>query len=365
MTTRKSGIWKNLTIILLGGAGLSTWLIGACDSDDRAEEISPPHTALQAPGALDAVNQMPEGYALTPGGVVIHKDCIHQIPDGAVATSDLRGTLKGKNIAQYATCTHKPYRLASATATTTSVSGDSTTVASALEHPRDFTFPWVEFSGAVTASTMFNHMDVGYWVVPPNPAAWYGATIFLKVAMEPTPSQVGILQTVLQWGQSAAGGGGFWTYANWAVTGTWSNNWTIFVSPLKTANPGDQMWSSLDMYNQDSSYQYWYLTIKDVTKNDTTTSSVAWGDSRPFTQAQAGALEVYSLQSCSELPSGSSGTTYFPQPNLYEGSAYYDRHLSHPTWLPFTYHDTGWANGPICGFNISVGYWQHVALLLN
>ncbi|MCC7402286.1 MAG: hypothetical protein IT214_12470 [Chitinophagaceae bacterium] len=58
------------------------------------------------------------------------------------------------------------------------------------------------------------------WIVPNNPTTNHGQTIFIFNGIQDgllTTSH--ILQPVLQWGTSAAGGGNYWSIANWYVTG--------------------------------------------------------------------------------------------------------------------------------------------------
>jgi hypothetical protein len=331
MTNRKSGFWKNLTIMILGGAGLSTWMTGACDSVDGNQDINVKRSALQsARDSLEAVKQIPAGYGVTPGGIVMHEDCVHQIPDGAVAYPDLSVTMNGKKIAQYAECKHKKYRLAGAADGATPGTGNG----------------WVESSWGWANSTMFNHLETGYWVVPANPVN-HGQTIFLFPSLENNTS---IIQPVLQWGHSAAGGGASWTYANWWVTGTT----TMFVSTLKNTSPGHQFWGSLDMTNQIGVNQYWNIQIKDVTSGVTTNSNVVVNQTDPFNAAQVGVLEAYGVSTCDSFPSGSSGQTYFPNPIVTQGVAYYDRNFITPSWFGLDYVSMGWT-GPNCSLSVSVG----------
>lgn len=56
------------------------------------------------------------------------------------------------------------------------------------------------------------------WVVPPQPSANDNQTIFLFNAMQPD-SAAHILQPVLQWGKSYAGGGNYWSITNWYADG--------------------------------------------------------------------------------------------------------------------------------------------------
>src|SRR5215470_726147 len=52
------------------------------------------------------------------------------------------------------------------------------------------------------------------WKVPPPPKTDSGQTIFLFNGIENYGANYGILQPVLQWGPSTAGGGSFWTIAS-------------------------------------------------------------------------------------------------------------------------------------------------------
>jgi hypothetical protein len=56
------------------------------------------------------------------------------------------------------------------------------------------------------------------WTVPPPPTTQEGQTIFLFNGIQNYGENYGILQPVLQWGPSAAGGGSYWAIASWYVT---------------------------------------------------------------------------------------------------------------------------------------------------
>jgi hypothetical protein len=56
------------------------------------------------------------------------------------------------------------------------------------------------------------------WKVPPDPQTTGKQTIFLFNGIQNYGSNFGILQPVLQWGPSAAGGGQYWSAASWYVT---------------------------------------------------------------------------------------------------------------------------------------------------
>lgn len=73
---------------------------------------------------------------------------------------------------------------------------------------------WVEFahwwsSKAITSLS-------GSWIVPPPPEARDGQTLFLFLGLQDDSTQVTeLLQPVLQWGMSPAGGGRYWSLSCW------------------------------------------------------------------------------------------------------------------------------------------------------
>ena len=75
------------------------------------------------------------------------------------------------------------------------------------------TYAWWD-SGASTPITSF----VTTWTVPQAPSTNSGQVVFLFNGIQNTGQDLGILQPVLQWGVSAAGGGNVWSVASWYVT---------------------------------------------------------------------------------------------------------------------------------------------------
>ena len=57
------------------------------------------------------------------------------------------------------------------------------------------------------------------WSVPPAPATYNGQLVYLYTGMKPADYGA-ILQPILQYGVSPAGGGAYWSVANWYVTET-------------------------------------------------------------------------------------------------------------------------------------------------
>jgi hypothetical protein len=76
---------------------------------------------------------------------------------------------------------------------------------------------WVEATQWDDKNQNVDFID-GDWTVPSNPAT-NGGTIFFFNGIEPSV-QTYILQPVLQYGSSAAGGGNYWAIASWRQAAT-------------------------------------------------------------------------------------------------------------------------------------------------
>jgi len=102
--------------------------------------------------------------------------------------------------------------------------------------PAPITDGWIVYSGWTNNSTNPISYFKTRWIVPPEPATDNGQTIFLFNGIQQTSAGPFILQPVLQWGSSAAGGGSYWSITNWYVNG---QGGTALHGPLIAVNPGD------------------------------------------------------------------------------------------------------------------------------
>ena len=75
---------------------------------------------------------------------------------------------------------------------------------------------WVAYAGWLNDTGHPITSFTAKWTVPPPPGVDNGQTVFLFIGIQNTNF---ILQPVLQWGESFAGGGPFWTITNWYVNG--------------------------------------------------------------------------------------------------------------------------------------------------
>jgi hypothetical protein len=128
--------------------------------------------------------------------------------------------------------------------------------------------------------------------VPPAPATSNGQTIFLFNGIDPTDPTQAILQPVLQWGTSYAGGGAFWSVASWYVLGTGQ----AFVTGLVPVNPGDVLVGAMTLTGQANglfSYQSEFQGIAGTQLPVQNVAKLTWCNET---------LEAYGVTACSDYP---------------------------------------------------------------
>ncbi|KAF8310675.1 hypothetical protein DL93DRAFT_2084260 [Clavulina sp. PMI_390] len=226
-----------------------------------------PFTATAAPTA----SQVYTPFGLRPA------DSVHQIPDGAsihhvgsdIHILDAKGTLVQK----------------------TTPSGNFTRKPHAANTPA-LQDGWVAYAYWMnTGKYPINYFDT-LWTVPPAPPKSDGQTIFLFNSIEPSSGDA-ILQPVLQWGVSAAGGGPYWSIANW-----WGINGVFHFTPLVKVQPGRVLQGIMILTGTaGSTYNYvsYFNGIGAKLIVNGVPEQLKWATET---------LEVYSLQSKSDLPTG-------------------------------------------------------------
>lgn len=147
------------------------------------------------------------------------------------------------------------------------------------------------------------------WVVPSEPSTKGSQTIFLFNGIDPSDPSKAILQPVLQWGSSYAGGGKYWSIASWYVKG----DGNAFHTNLIQVNPGDELVGLMTLTGQASgkfSYRCEFvgfansvLTIQDV-------EELVWCNQT---------LEAYSVDHCSDYPN--APYTAFQQIQIQTGAS--------------------------------------------
>ncbi|KAF7344283.1 hypothetical protein MVEN_01719700 [Mycena venus] len=132
------------------------------------------------------------------------------------------------------------------------------------------------------------------WEVPPVPATDHGQTVFLFNGLQPNGSSA-ILQPVLQYGPSNAGGGSFWAVATWYVDGTGHAFFTTPV-PVTTGTTLDAT-VTLTGTNGSSSFSYnsQFSNIPGTSMNITGVPELTFAMET---------LEAYGVTAISDYPAG-------------------------------------------------------------
>lgn len=130
------------------------------------------------------------------------------------------------------------------------------------------------------------------WTVPQAPSTDSGQTIFLFNGIQNYGSNYGILQPVLQWGPSAAGGGSYWSIASWYVT----SGGDAFHTPLVQVDEGDVLIGLMTLTGQTAAgfnYRSEFQGISGTTLNIANIAELLWCNET---------LEAYGIQVCSDYP---------------------------------------------------------------
>jgi hypothetical protein len=161
-------------------------------------------------------------------------------------------------------------------------------------------------NGWITYASWYNptRTPVGYfstdWNVPPIPSAYDGQTLFLFNSIEPASGNA-ILQPVLQYGSSAAGGGQYWAVASWYVVG----NQAYFTAPVYVT-PGQFLGGQITLTWKRRalcSYKCDFYGISGTTLTVRRIPQLVW-----CTET----LEVYGVNQCTDFPH----TTYTQMYNI-------------------------------------------------
>lgn len=165
---------------------------------------------------------------------------------------------------------------------------------------------WITYTHWTNSSSTPITYMASTFTVPPAPATANGQTIFLFPGLE---NSTYILQPVLQWGPSAAGGGNYWAIANWYV----GFDGSAGFSNLIRVNPGTvlkgvmtQTGTTGSNYNYSSAFSG-YPSITLALNN---TQKLFWAIET---------LEAYNVVACSNYPN--TAKTRFSAIEIHVGSA--------------------------------------------
>jgi len=137
----------------------------------------------------------------------------------------------------------------------------------------------------------------GTWSVPADPQDEGTQTLFLFTGLQNSyfddADVENIIQPVLQWGPSEAGGGEYWSLASWYV----DSNDNAYYSTLTKTDAGNVITGTMVLGDD----KKWVITAVDD-KAASTVLTIATNTSEPYAFVT---LEVYTVSKCLEYPTGS------------------------------------------------------------
>ena len=269
------------------------------------------------------------GWVQIPGAL-IRPDCVHEVPDGAQVEENGDIILEGSIVAHYDACPEAPI-------STRPLHG---AVPQYTDEPGTGN-GWIEAVQEEVSLSGGDNIDKieGTWSVPSAPSLNVGQTIFLFNGLEPT-TETTIIQPVLQYGVSAAGGGNYWAIASWLV-----NPSNAYYSALQTVNVGDTIQGNTYVKSTSGSKLNWEIKAADTTAG-THSNLAVWSSGLTWNWAFSGVLEAYNITSCSDLPASTADE--FKGNTVDHGYPSFDKVT--PGWYGATYT----YGGPSCGFSQSV-----------
>jgi len=266
---------------------------------------------------------VPRDYVITPIGYM-HANCVRQVLEGQTVLADGRIQYPDGSVeASAPVCDYPRYSPQGAL-----VAGNE-----------PLTNGWVEFVYATTGSSYYKLTAT--WAVPPDPINYSNQTVYLFPGLQETNSDgTCILQPVLQYGPSPAGGGESWTAASYDCCVTKTSSYCSY-SPLIGGSQGTV--GTIKSYCEGQQECNTWLVQTQETGTAQKTGLVANTKGQVFDTAFAAALEVYGVTACDQYPDSTGDS--FTAVELYDQKG---NLIKDPGW-------TGQVNNvsPQCGFSVT------------
>ncbi|KAJ7259958.1 hypothetical protein B0H12DRAFT_406791 [Mycena haematopus] len=152
---------------------------------------------------------------------------------------------------------------------------------------------WVTYASWLNSGAAISSFTTT-WTVPPVPATNHDQTVFLFNSIEPNSGNA-ILQPVLQYGPSAAGGGAYWAVATWYLVG----DSTFYTTPVRTS-AGATLDGIITLTSSSGSKYNYVSSFTNIAGTSLTVTGAA-----ELTWATE-TLEAYGVEAISDYPAGST-----------------------------------------------------------
>jgi hypothetical protein len=147
------------------------------------------------------------------------------------------------------------------------------------------------------------------WLVPANPLTYDGQTLFQFNGIEPGDGSA-IIQPVLQYGPSAAGGGKFWAVASWFVIG----DTAYFTSPIQVW-PNERLTGAIQLIRRKHNSFSYSSQIIGISGTQLSVYHI------PELIFCSETLEVYGVDKCTEFPNTAYSQMFDINVQLKRGAA--------------------------------------------
>ncbi len=259
--------------------------------------------------------EVPASYVITPVGY-FHPSCVFELAEGATLLPDGRVQhANGAVDAKLPACAYPHYTPKGLLAGTNPVGlvGRSPAING-----------WLEYYGATT-STSYGELSAT-WTVPPAPTTFESQTLFFFPGFQDTTDSLSIVQPVLQFGPSSAGGGAYWAISSWncCMTGT------VWHSGLKKVSVGDTILGTITPTCKQLGQDYcatWKIVTEDVTTAKKTILTKTPADGQIWNWGFGAVAEVYGVKQCTDFPAN-QGLLFTAQ--LYDENK---NPISNPGWV--------------------------------
>ena len=282
-------------------------------------------TAVAQPAARPV--GVPEAYVITPFGY-FHPSCVRYVADGEELLADGRiRHVNGTEDAAAPVCQYPRYSAQGAL-----IAADNTSELTPV------TNGWVE-SVSTVAPSSYGKL-VATWKTPPAPTVNSGQTLFFFPGFEDITNVQSIVQPVLQWGPSAAGGGSFWALSSWncCLSGI------ADFSPLISVSTGDPILGAITpTCTPGLNCATWNVVSEDRNTGARTVLRKTPSKGQTWNWAFGAVAEVYSVIQCANYPNN-NGVTF--------NVRLYDQNLAliaSPAWTK----NAATGVTPNCGFGLN------------
>lgn len=308
-------------VVALAGA---TWSSGQKVTPDGAKKLAP--TGSYRPA------EVPSSYVITPVGY-FHPSCVFQLAENETLLADGRvQRANGAVSARVPTCAYPHY-------TPKALLGRDSRAGLIGRSPA--INGWLEYYGATT-NTSYGEISAT-WIVPPGPTTNESQTLFFFPGLQDTTDDLSIVQPVLQFGPSSAGGGAYWTMASWncCMSGT------VWHSPLKKVSVGDTILGTITPTCKQLGQDYcatWKIVTEDVTSAKKSILNKTPAEGQIWNWGFGAVAEVYGVKQCTDFPAN-QGLLFTAQ--LYDENK---NPISNPGWVP---SPAGAGVTPACSYGLS------------